>query len=253
MVEVLRKGKETVLGFSEKEAMEIGLDQAKEYELSKAKQGIWVLSEGKEKTLGSAEKKKEAQQDKQPDEGEQKIIGHLKKLSLSERVEGIFEKRLSGEELTKFREMLSENKVQKFKLNETYKKAVYQLPETQPQSFDNTEKPIDEYTLEKDGFLVVKNETRAKTLSEELKDRIKEGEIRGTRSFTGEFFIIKSDLLEKSIDKILSAMKQDKQSYLSGISKKTGLTKTLVAIALEFLKEEGQVLEKRKEFYQYIE
>ncbi|MCR4335972.1 MAG: hypothetical protein NUV57_05575 [archaeon] len=239
MVKIQDKGEKFILSFSDEETKNLKLKSNIDYELTKAKDGLWVLIEGNENNI--------------IDDTEQKIIGLLKKLSLSERVEGAFEKNLNPEGLAKFNQLIKDGKIEKFKLNESYKKAVYQLPEQEEKSYDNNEKEIQDYTLEKDGFLVVKNEQRAKALSNELQEQIKEGKIKGTRAFTGEFYIIESELLNSAEQKALKELKSQKNSDLNNLSKNTKLTNTLLRIALEFLKEEGQVIEKKKDHYQYIE
>ena len=250
-MEITKKNNGFAIIFSEAEAKQLGIDHKKEHELSKAKDGIWILTEGQaKKNPAIPEKKKETTP---IDEAEQKIIGLLKKFSLSERVEGSFEKQLSKDELKKFSEMISQNKIEKFKLNESYKKAVYKLAEENPNKFDNDEKPFHEFTLENDGFLVVKNENRAKELSEQLKEKIKEGEIKGTRNFNGEFYVISTDFLENAEEKVLKELKGKMNENIEQLSAATGLTQTLCKIAIEFLKEEGQVIERRKKQYQYIE
>ncbi len=242
MVKAIKKENEFSLEFTEQEAQALGLNHKKEYLLAKARQGTWVMAEGAEITAVL-----------QVDETEQRILGSIKKLELRDLVEGIFEKKLKPDELKKFGEMLKSGKVEKFKLNESYKKAVYRAKEQEKNQFENTEKPFQEYTLENDGFVIAKNENRAKELSNELRDRIKEGEIRGTRSFTGEFYIIKSDLLHSTEEKILTEMKKKKKADINELEKATGATKTLCKIAVEFLKEDGQMIEKTSEKYQYIE
>ena len=180
----------------------------------------------------------------------------MKKKQLRDRVEGTFEKLLNENELKKFSEMLKQGKVEKFKLNEKYKKAVYQLPEKSKatvKKFDNTEKPFDEFTLEKDGFLVVKNELRAKKLSDELSEQIREGKVRGTKSFDGMFYIIDSALFDSASQSVLAYLKTMKQAQLQELSNSLSLTKTLVKIACTLLAEEGQILEKRRETYRIIE
>jgi len=238
MVEAQKKDKEILLNFSKDESNAIGLDPTKEYSLAKASNGIWVMVEGKDKKIS--------------EDLEAKIIGMINTASLSDRVEGAFEKKLDATQLAKFNEMITQKKIEKFKLNESYKKAVYQAP-GRVGNFENTEKPFQEFTIENDGFVVVKNEARAKQLSNELRTQIKGGEIKGTRSFSGEFFIINTQLLQNSENKILKELKEFKNIDLDNLSSKTGLTKTLSKIAVEFLKEDGQLLEKTAGNYQYIE
>ncbi|HIH09539.1 MAG TPA: hypothetical protein HA254_02605 [Candidatus Diapherotrites archaeon] len=248
MVKITKKNGSFSLVFAPEEAMAAGLQPEKEYELSKARDGIWVMVEGAAQAV-----------QKPPaafDGAEQKILELLKKLPNRDLMEGWFEKKLSEAEKAKFKEMLEKGAVIKFKSSEHFRKALYIIPKKSRadpgQKFDNTEKPIEEFSLEKDGFLVVKNEMRAKALSDELRERIKAGEIKGTRAFSGEFFIINNALLESAQFKVLSEIKQLKAAPLLQLSQKTGLTPTVVRIANEFLKEEGQVIEKKKDLYQYI-
>ena len=280
MAQVWKKANGCFVTFTEGEAREIGANPGKEYEVAKAKEGIFLLIEAaskKEKQgpvendilsagrkhLPNVEKKEDPASDRKKTGGidaiEQKIAGLLRKTPARDRMEGWFEKKLGKEELAKFREMLADGRVIKFKSSEVFRKALYTLPKKEAihreamLAFENTEKPFQDFTLEKDGFLVVKNEERAKALSEELREKIKAGEIKGTRAFTGEFFIIYTGLLISAENKVLEEMKKEKNAKLSELSEKLKLIPTLIRIALEFLKEEGQVIEKRKDLYQYIE
>lgn len=184
-----------------------------------------------------------------------KIFGLLKAKTLSERVEGNFEKLLSKEETSRLNELVKEGKVLAFKLNESYKKAVYKLPEFKKESeaISAKDKLIEEYSLEQDGFLIAKNEERAKRLSQELSERIKNGEIKGIKSFDGNYYIVENALLEKYRAKTIGAFKEKKSLYLSEVSKILGISRTLAKIACDFLKEDGELLEKKKDLYQYID
>ncbi|VVC00729.1 Uncharacterised protein [uncultured archaeon] len=292
MAEISRRDNRTIVVFSERESSESGLRPATEYSLSIVRDGIWILTEGRQAQNGAAKdtgakpaaagpqetgqktshetgpgngqvnSQGQAQGQKGAiDEAEQKIIGMLRKLPPRDRMEGWFEKKLGEQENRKFAEMLSQGKVIRFKSSEVFRKALYTLPrvpqgqaqKSPEKNFANAERPFHEYTIDKDGFVVVKNEERARHLSDELREKIKGGEIKGTRAFTGEFFIIRTDLLETSEGKALEELKKAKEGTLQEISKSTGLTPTLCRIALEFLKEDGQLIEKRKENYQYIE
>jgi hypothetical protein len=99
----------------------------------------------------------------------------------------------------------------------------------------------------------VRNEQRAKRLSEELADRIKAGQIMGTKSFEGTFYIIDSTFYNEKSAKVLEKLREIKNSDLQALSKELSLTPTLVKIVCTFLGEEGQILEKRREIYQYID
>lgn len=259
MAKIDKKNSAFTVKFSDEEASALGIQPDTEFELIEAKKGIWLMTELEENEV-SAEKEKAPEINQSTavkpgtlDEKEQKIIGLIKKLDLKDLVEGVFEQKLNNEEKEKLKKMIEEKKIVKFKLNESYKKPIYRLAEVQPITFENNEKEIGEFTLEKDGFLVVKNEMRAKMLSEELKERIKNGEIKGTRAFSGEFYIILSELLDNARERVIKEIKKTGKDTIEALSEKAGLTQTLVKIAMEFLKEEGQIIEKKKGEYQYIE
>ena len=243
MAFVNKKGKQLVIALSIKESKESGLEEGKRYNL--VKQGSnWILSEA----VNEEKQKKQAVL-------EQKILGMLKKASLSERVEGKFEKMLDKEELPVFKKMLEEEKVIPFKLSEKYKKAVYKLATEKVKGAEQSnakEKGIEEYDLEKDGIMIIKNEHRAKKISEQFKKEIQENKIKGTKSFDGYFYIIDSDLYNKYRAKLLQVIKASKEISLEELYNKINVSKILCKIVAEFLKEEGEIIEKTKEKYCYI-
>ncbi len=238
--------------FSEQELKDLEIENGSEFEIVKAKKGVYVFVEK------PAEKKTQQENRPQIDEVEQRIIGYLKKKQPTDLVEGKFEKALSKEELAKFKEMLAQNRVEKFKSDPKYIKFIYKLKPQQVHSaarteFENKEKPIEEFSLEKDGFMVFKNESMAQKISQEYGEQIKNGEIKGTRSFTGYFYIIDARLLDKSYLKIIDKIKQAKTTTAEELATQLNLTPTLVRISCTFLSEDGQILERRKDSYQLIE
>ena len=238
------KGNEFVMAFSQDEFNELGLDPTKEYKLLNVKKGVWVLTEE-----GFAKEKK-------LDDAGEKIISLLRKKRLNERVEGKFEKYLNEKEMVKFNELLKNGVIEKFKLSQKYKKAVYQLREEKDEGkekvYEEKEKPLDQYSLQKDGFIIVRNEEKVKKLSNELSARIKNNEVMGIKSFDGNFYIIEAALYEKKANSILDFLRKKKSAYLSELSKELNLTKTLANIVCEFLKDDGSVIEKRKELYELV-
>ena len=236
-----------VVDLSDKEIEELELDAESGFDLVKAKKGIWILLECEPKkivpTIGEAEKK---------------IMWLLRKKGLKERVEGQFEKLLSESEQATLKKMLEEKKAEKFKLNEKYKKAIYRLPEKEKtieskRNFALKEKTPDEYSLEVDGYMVAKTEFVAQQISSKLAEKIKNGEVRGTRAFSGEFYIIDSGLFGQKSKPILDFLKAKKNSTLEELNASLNLTPTLIKIVCAFLSEEGLILERRKEQYAYID
>jgi len=241
------KGKSFAAALGDSELKALGIDAAKEFELLKIKNGIWILSE-----------KENEKQLLQIDETAQKIFGLLKKKSLKERVEGVFEKSLDEKELEKFEQLLKQGRIVRFKLDPSYKKAVYKLPEDQSKKKQPAKELVDkqnieDYNLASNGFLVVRNEERAKRISEELEERIKSGEIKGIKSFDGSFYIIETGLLESLKEKVSAFLAQKKNCSMQEIAKALGIGLTPVRIACEFLKEDGTAFEKKKEMVCYID
>ncbi len=243
-----------------------------EFEIAKAKDGLFILIEKNATVKNETEKnavekigekakieeiaKAMEKENAKFFEIDSKIIGLLKAKGLSERVEGNFEKLLNKEELERLKELVKEEKVIPFKLNESYKKAVYKLPEPkkkESESIEAKDKAIEEYSMETDGFLIVKNEERAKRISQEFSEKIKSNEIKGIKSFDGNYYIIENPLIEKYRNRLIKEAKEKKSISLNEISSNIGISKTLARILCEFLKEDGELIEKKRELFQYIE
>jgi hypothetical protein len=184
-----------------------------------------------------------------------KLFDLLSKKNLSDRVEGKFEQELNEAEQQRLQQLIAEGKIVKFKLNETYKKAVYQLAPLKKKESEKEGMPakeIERYSLEKDGFLVVRNEERVKRLSHELEKQIKDKTVRGTKSFDGNFYIIEAHLLEKYREHACAALTGENGTQLSEVADALKISNTLARIICEFLKEDGDIIEKRKELYQVV-
>lgn len=268
MVLIAKKGEPYSFILPDEQGEKLGLEQGKEYELVEVKKGFFVLYE-------TTVKKTLAEFDKH-------IFKLLHEKSLSERVEGKFEELLSEGEKARLKELISEGRVIPFKLNEQYRKAVYKtreeiealhpvhdqsikkhvsagveketlrpviLPRVHSES--NTEKKGSnaKYSLEKNSFAVLSNEEEAKKISQELREQIRRKEILGTKSFDGDYFVIKSALYEKHSPAVLSLIKNNSPITLSELSEKLRLDTQLVKAICEFLREEGEISEKRKETY----
>lgn len=104
-----------------------------------------------------------------------------------------------------------------------------------------------------------KKEFRYGILTEEhmqrfLKDyeeSIKSGEIKVLKGFDKKYYAINTQLLDTTKHKILKEIESQEKS-VKEISEKTGLDEELCKCALEILKEEGMVFEKRKGWYKSV-
>ncbi len=250
------------LVLSEREFNELGFDPNREYEVVKAKDGLWVLmDQGPRKApAGNAEQA----------ELEKKILDLIRKKSLSERVEGKFEKYLNNKELACFQQLLKDDKVVPFKLNQSYTHGVYKLPEeldppkkagstpaqgaasAQPAATAGAEKRPEDYSLDRDGFMIIKNEFEARRASEQLRAQIKGGLIKAQKTFDGEVVFVRVDALLHHRQKLLTYLKNKKMSSLENAAKDLNMSKPLIKVIAEFLKEDGELVEKRKGLYQII-
>jgi hypothetical protein len=223
--------------FSEKEVLELGLEANIDYELNKAKDGVWVLINLNKLNNNS-------------NPIELKILELLSKTDLKERVQGVFELKLNEEEKKVFQKLLKEKKVFEFKLNEKYRKSIYKLP----QEINEIKQKIGskESKSEEKNYLILLSDSQAKMFSMKNEKELKEGNIRGLKSFDGSYCIIKSNYFEKISPKIIEFMKKNKESELTLISKELNMPEDLIKVICEFLKEDGMLLEKRKGIYKFI-
>lgn len=249
---------------------ELGLPEKGEVELSKLETNTWLL------TLPNAQKGLlETTSALNILPIHQKVLRLLKTHRLPDLIEGRFERFLSGEELSAFQELLHAGKVIVVKSNPKFDKGIYREHSSMLASFKtNTpsplppsplpsvkkvitqtmvvEKPIEEYTLHNDGFMIIRSDGAAKAASFDLQDRIKAGEIKGIKSFDGFYYIIENALLEKYTSPVLVALKEKKKDELSTLALSQAIPPILARIVLEFAKEDGLVIEKHKNFYAYV-
>ncbi len=239
------------------------LVEGKNYELIPNQNGMFLLID---KELTKEPPKQESQ--KKPliteewNEEKQQVIGLIRKLNLSDLVEGKFEASLNEKQRKALLSLVATGKVTIFKLNESYKKGVYKVKEEnapkterekkESEDFNALEKQFNEYTLEQDGFLIIKSKEKAAQASLTHEKQIREGELRGIKSFDGNYYLIQNDLLQNYISKIISSLSEKNNQHLEELARKINASKQLTAIICEFLKEEGEILEKKKGNYMYI-
>ena len=263
MAKLVRQGNDWALILSSSESQSIGLKE-KEFELHKAKDGLLVLVEKPADAL--IEKNKSS---------DQKIFSLLEQKELSDRVEGNFESLLAKEELVRFKELLKIGAIELFKLSPQYKKAVYQrtefvpaktttppatIPSQQPPkkksdvALSPTEVELDAFVdaIDQHGFTIAKGEYLARQLSELLSDSIRAGEVVGIRSFDGNFYISTTEFLEIGSHKFSKFFSRQKTATLQELSEKTAIPLDGCRVLCELLKEDGDLIEKRKGIIQWI-
>ncbi len=202
-----------------------------------------------------------------------KIISILqdKDLSFKERVEGNFEDLLKKEDLEIFKEMLKDKEIITFKQSEKYKKAIYvvnekyspvavenkpvlenkSIQETKAKVLGNTTEEnadliIKEFIKKK--YVIIKTQLAADKFSKDFYIKFKNNEIKGMKSFEGSFYVVDVKLYEKTRERILSSNFQ-KNFSIEELSEKLNYEIELLRIAIEFIKEEGLIIEKKKNIY----
>lgn len=145
--------------------------------------------------------------------------------------------------------------VEKVPTNSVPKTPVPESPISQSQALPQAKQPGksgEEPCLEIEGFTICKDTNEAKTLSLKLKERIEKGEIRGIKSFDGMFYIAENDLYQKHKDNALALISKETGINSERVSAVLKIDPILARIVCELLKDEGEIIEKRKEQYQAI-
>jgi len=260
LAKVSTKGTKYAIVLDEKDFKALGLDADSEYDFKSVRTGVWAMVK---KEAPKQEYEQDAKETKitkgSPDKVEEHIIGLLKKKPLNERVEEKFEKLLNEHELKKFKELLKEGKVVKYRLNKEYRKAVYKLKEDAEKSVMSSGGEIEKadyegkpnYDIYKDGFAVYYDESSARAFSEEHRTEMKTKEIIGIKTFDGSYFFINTELFKKKAKPVLAYLEKKKGVELNDLGKAMK-NRMLGKIVVEFLKEEGFVMEKRKDFYEAV-
>jgi biotin operon repressor/antitoxin component of MazEF toxin-antitoxin module len=111
------------------------------------------------------------------------------------------------------------------------------------------ESPKDPLTdkLEKEGFLVLEHEGQAKELNMKLRYEKKEGTVKGTRGFDKKYYVIKTDRLMDLERRLPKAIGKGKS--LKDIAAELKLSEGLCKAAIELMREDGKIIEKRRDVY----
>ncbi len=229
-----------------------------ELELHLAKEGIWVLSLASASSALSASAFPKPTQEISP--LQQKVLRLMKTHQAPDLVEGRFEQFLSQEEQQALRELIAQGRVEKFKSSPKYTLGIYRETRGNENKkiLSNTiavpivEKPLEEYHLEVDGFEIIRNDAAAKQRSMELVEKLKASEVKGMKSFDGFYYVIEQALLQRFLPSMMQFMQANKKMDLDAITSHLNVPRILVRIILEFAKEEGTIIEKRKDSFAYV-
>ncbi|MBI5036336.1 AbrB/MazE/SpoVT family DNA-binding domain-containing protein [Candidatus Micrarchaeota archaeon] len=95
------------------------------------------------------------------------------------------------------------------------------------------------------GFLVLDDEEKAKEFSHKYQAQIKSGEIHGVRGFDRKYYLATHDFYQNASDKIIVCLK-DGPMRAEEVAKTTNIALNGCITALFLLKEEGEILEKKR-------
>jgi len=238
MPKLQKTGNTLSLPLNEQEAKALELEAGKDYEIIKARKGLYVLLDSK------------IMEEEFFTKVDEKIYAMLEKSAIQDRVEEKFESFLNHLELSRFDKMLKDGKVEKFKASEKYKKAVYRLSGSEVPPAQ--EKHAVQVQGAKGLFVNVKTEQQARELNDRHWKELKEGALKGLKDFDNNYYLIDSEMLAQSEEKVLNALKQMKAAGLEELSARTGIAAEMLKGVCAFLKEDGEILERKKGTYSYI-
>ena len=188
----------------------------------------------------------------------QEILTKIKNGKMCELVEGKLEEKFNEQSKQALSELIKDELIFVFKLNKNYKKGIYKLKEQKniltPKESEifGSKKLNPDYTLEKDGFIATTNTGRAKILSNEFKEQIEKRELKGIKTFEGIYYLIQTVLLEKYTIKLMNLFEKQNKATMQEIINELKVSNDLIKIVCEFLKEDGELIERKKDEYQYI-
>jgi hypothetical protein len=247
MTKLLKAQNGFSLQVSGEELKELEMREGKDYEILKVRKGLYVLMDShifEEEFIRKID---------------EKILGLLENSKIQDRVEEKFEKFLSNIELQRFNELLKAGRVEKFRLSEKYKKAVYKLKEPTASSAKQAKEQAMQGTSRQfqagknsGFFLSVRTEQQAKELNEKYWKELKEGRMKGLKDFDNTYYLIDSELLEEKGSQVLEMLEKNKTQSLEEIAAKLGAGKELIRGVCAFLKESGEIMEKKKGNYTFI-
>lgn len=105
--------------------------------------------------------------------------------------------------------------------------------------------------LNKNGFVVVFNEPEAKQVSSFLEEQVRGGQVFGVRGFDKKYYILKRDFFEAiapSVARVLAGKDADPQT----ICRETKLSEPACIAVLQLLKENGEVIEKKRGLFKLV-
>lgn len=104
----------------------------------------------------------------------------------------------------------------------------------------------------KEGFLVLASEADAKEISRLLSDKIERNKVTGIRGFDKKYYLVKNSFVLKFQSKVKSALKSGPKSTKE-IAESLDIPEQAAIALLTVLREEGELIEKRKGIFALVD
>jgi hypothetical protein len=224
-----------------------------EIELFELRQGYYLLSV-------PLDKPEPAQKDSGPSNDEILILKKLSSIKFNERSPENVDRIFNADEKQLLEIVLKKGWASLFK-GRKYKNGVYSIPERvypllRGKKIEAKEKPKEEKTekqdptretLQKKGYVIVKDQGEAKFLSEKLKTEIKSKSIIGIKGFDGVFYLVTKEFIDEKGKVVLEFLQ--KEADVKAIAAACKMQTDEVNALLNHLAESGDIIEKKKGLY----
>jgi len=118
-----------------------------------------------------------------------------------------------------------------------------------PQKFDETGNWSAQ--LERNGYTIIENEQEAKDASMRLEHELKAGDILGTRGFDKRYYVASKSFYTKYSEKVRELLKKESLNS-DALAEKTHLSQNASRVVLEIMREQGDLIEKKRGMYVLI-
>jgi len=98
------------------------------------------------------------------------------------------------------------------------------------------------------GYAVIENEGEAREASQKLEQELKSGDVLGTRGFDKKYYVAQKGFYGTWDRKILAALK-GRQLGIDGVAQALGMSEVAARVALELMREQGDVIERKRGVY----
>lgn len=241
-----------------------GISERNEMELIEVKPGVWMVMKGAEIIPPVKEEKKE---EKKPgivlSPDELRILKKLDKIAYTERIPAQVNGLFSGVEKEVINSLLKKEYLRIYKGGKYSKTGVYDIandvypllrnplaaiPTGPPEKTSENAKLGWREHLDKYGYLVIENEEEAKMISSALEEATRKGEILGVRGFDKKYYIASRPFYLAWNERITPLLRGTEKT-VEDAAKELKMSEIACKVALELMREEGEILEKRKGFY----